>query len=170
MGADGGICWVRLKEPYEENAEKLRHIMPWRMMWWDKYYDDFDVEGMGHDLFLDHIPDNTAVCTYGTGQDTSLMDLQNVLDDYEGILEDWGSGDVTLADLLEVAKDKKDPQQWPDYYKSFADMLLESFQYGTFHQEHVLAMTVNEWFEAVKSCCVFHSDGRVIVGWVETWT
>lgn len=172
MGADGGICWVYLAKPIDENREKLRSLLPWRLITWDEYYDNPGWEGMGNDLFLDEIPTGVLEATYGSFQGQSLMELGEIIGSIDEIIADWGSDEVTLAELLECAKSKSEigynQETWTPYnYKAFNEMLLESFQYGSYEQENILKMTVGEWGNAVKSCC---QDGEINVSWVETWT
>lgn len=181
MGCEGGICWVLLKEPSRENREKLHKLLPWDMLSWDKYHDYVDgCDDMGHNLFIDEIPTGTCYSTWDSRKNgPSLMELNDVLDCQHSIEEDWGSGEVTLAQLLEVAKDTKDRHHynsmwnWSSYhYRTFNEMLLDSYEYGSCDEtgENILKMTLDEWCAAVRSCCATHKNGQLVIGWVETWT
>lgn len=172
MGADGGICWVYLNKPFDENREKLRKLLPWHLIIWDKYYDDPGWEGMGNDLFRNEIPGGVLEATYGSFQGQSLMELNEIIYSIDEIIADWGSDEVTLAELLECAKVNPamgyNPETWaPYHYKAFNEMLLESFEYQDFDKYEVLKMTVGQWRDAVKECCL---NGQISVCHVETWT
>lgn len=183
MGCEGGICWVLLAEPVRENQEKLRQLLPWHMLTWDKYHNYVDgCDDMGHNLFMDEIPGNSLSATWDSRSDgPALCDLNYILRCQEYIEEDWGGGEVTLAMLLEVAKDTKDRSHydslwsWPSYnYRTFNEMLLQSYEYGIYEGEkdvNILKMSLSEWCDAVRSCCqTYKKNTDVVCERIETWT
>lgn len=177
MGCEGGICWVLLAEPVRENSEKLTKLLPWNLLSWDNSHDYCADGEMGHHLFMDEIPYGVLEGTYSnTVDDPHLTELNRILQCQEYIKNDWGSGEVKLSELLEVAKSMDDRQrrqreQWyGQSYKVFDEMLLASFEYSLHDQEHILEMTLDEWCAAVKACCKLNKYGDVCVGAIETWT
>jgi len=179
MGADGGICWVYLNEPIDENAQKLRKLLPWQMLTWEKYYDDPGWgDGVGHDYFLDEIPDNALESTYGTSQDFCVEMLYEFSYEVPALIEE-GLGDFTLGELADLTIFDISVMGEPKYNISqFQHLLIDSFKRVIQSDienpwnpsAHIQHMTVKDWYEQVKACCKIGKDGTICTASVETWT
>lgn len=171
MGADGGVCWVRVTgDPKRFQAL----VDPFGFNRFDTWQDD-----KHNDWLREHADaDGCEVATYGTSQDTQgYLDLETVLDEifhWDGSHFD-GCGDnfpeMTFEECLLAIQTR--PTHWWDYKSELEEVLLESVGFWYFRglplhrPEHqaILDMNVLEWAKEIRSLIDMHSWGSA-----ETWT
>lgn len=177
MGADGGICWVRVKD-----RQKFRKLVsPFCLLW-----DGGDSHDHYHLDYLDKYPlptdyeisrySNLGRCNMG------LMDLDEMLKDIEYWIEDNKKGlfdpyfkdanvlEMTWVDLLEDYYTSPDSTHWgmPHFVRVIVREVGFWFTSDILHKWpglEIFKMTVGNWYQEVISCIY-----RDTFGDAETWT
>lgn len=184
MGADGGVCWVQLREPLTESAERLRRLLPWPLLTFDDYHpsnSEFD-QTLGAEFFTG---------TYGTSQEYSLLDLGDILDYLsDAALYPEYRRTMTLREVLEDCYTKPevygrhdlDPFErvlaytylgwhWSSGFSYLGPSLERGHHYRCAPQEvpgdERLGMTVEQWEAQVRSCLRYKHP---VFLHEETWT
>lgn len=98
MGAEGGVCWIPLRDPVRFDRVKDL-IQPFYFL---TKYGNADWQEDANDEYMDAHPylygENFLVGTYGSFQDFSLLSLENILSDEREICSDPS---LTFLELME---------------------------------------------------------------------
>lgn len=161
MGADGGVCWFTLKEPYSENEIKIRELLPYPLL----HFDDSRPANLEFSM---NNKDPVLEATFGSFQKYDLGDLYTMV--YEIDIE--YDSQLTLYDILLDAYTKPAWERikrltkleevllhtylgWSWYYANWEECrecFLYKWEEQNLENNAILQMTIEDWSSQIKSC------------------
>jgi len=167
MGADGGVCWMRLRDP--ARYQRLCDLV--RPFWWLTDSGEADWQAEASDSWLSANPLYSApayiVGRYGTSQDWDLTDLADMLRGEDADL--CSDPALTFAELIEDIDTR--PGHYAHRSLSGEAPMLERWVlevrwlYGRAGLGVLEGMTVEQWAAEMRRILIAGS-----VGSEETWT
>lgn len=115
MGADGGVCWVRVKD----RIRFLELVEPFGFLFWNDSHEENEA------WFGEHVEEGCVYSTYGTDQRVSLDDLEEVLEEIESLSDNPLHGEWVSYTFEEIREDIEtrpyDPWTWSPLERFFRE-------------------------------------------------